>query len=107
MAYKKNVYIKAKQILDSRKLDAELQQQQRHSEVLGKIPELQQIEDELASHGAAVIKAVGMGGDVAEYVRNLAVKNLAAQDKRKALLKLDSYLWLPLIAVVSIYNNRR
>ena len=86
MAYKKSVYIKAKQLLDERKLNAELDQQQRHNEALEKIPELQQIEDELASHGAAVIKAVGMGGDVAEYVRELSMKNLATQSRRKALL---------------------
>lgn len=91
MAYKKSVYIKAKQELDTRKLTAELEQQQRHNEVLAKIPELQQIEDELASHGAAVIKAVGMGGDVAEYVRELSMKNLAAQSRRKALLQQHGY----------------
>ena len=91
MAYKKSVYIKAKQLLDNRRLNAELQQQLRHSEIMEKFPELQKIENEMAAHGAAVIKAVGMGGDVASYIRELSVKNLAAQDKRKALLKKGGY----------------
>lgn len=87
MAYKRSVYQKAKQLLDERKKAAELQAEIRHSEAVMKCPEIADIEREMAQCGADVIKAVGMGGDVAEYVRSLSVKNLAAQDKRKALLK--------------------
>lgn len=87
MAYKRSVYQRAKEILDEKKRNAEAEAEYRRSEVMMKCPELLEIEREMAQCGADVVKAVGMGGDVAEYVRNLAIKNLAAQDKRKALLK--------------------
>lgn len=91
MAYKREVYIEAKNRLDKRRLSAETKREQRRSEVLLEFPELQQIEDEMASHGAAAVKAVGMGGDVAAYIKELSVKNLIAQDKLKALLKKGGY----------------
>ena len=87
MAYKRSVYQRAKEILDERRQRAEAEAEFRHSEAIMKCPELLEVEREMAQCGADVVKAVGLGGDVAEYVRSLAVKNLAAQDKRKALLK--------------------
>lgn len=91
MAYKREVYIEAKNRLDKRRLSAETKREQRRSEVLLEFPELQQIEDEMASHGAAAVKAVGMGGDVAAYIKELSVKNLVAQEKLRALLKKGGY----------------
>ena len=91
MAYKREVYIKAKQLLDERRLSAEMKREQRRSEVLLEFPELQLIEDEMASHGAAAVKAVGMGGDVESYIKQLAVQNLVAQEKLKNLLKKGGY----------------
>ncbi len=91
MAYKRSVYIKAKQIMQQRRHEAEMQQQLRHDEVVMMCPEIEKIESEMASHGAAVIKAVGMGGDVAAYVRDLSMKNLAAQQRRTEMLKKHGF----------------
>ena len=87
MSYKRSVYIKAKEILAKRKATAEREADERHSEAVKLCPEIIDIEREMASHGADVIKAVGMGANLDEYVKNLAVANLRAQEKRKELLK--------------------
>ena len=87
MSYKRSVYIKAKEVLSERKNTAEREAEMRHSAAIALCPEIAQIEREMASHGAEVVKAVGMGADVDEYVRNLAMANLKAQARRKELLK--------------------
>ena len=87
MSYKKSVYIKAKEILAERKAKAEREAEMRHSAAVALCPEIVQIEREMASHGADVIKAVGMGADLKEYIENLSTANLKAQARRKELLK--------------------
>lgn len=87
MSYKKSVYIKAKEILSQRKATAEREAEMRHSAAIALCPEIAQLEREMASHGADVVKAVGMGADLDEYIKNLAMANLRAQAKRKELLK--------------------
>lgn len=91
MSYKRSVYQKAKQILDQRRADALRAQEIRHSQVAIEYPELLEIEREMAQCGADTIKAIGMGADAEEYIRQLSLKSLAAQDKRKALLKKAGY----------------
>lgn len=87
MAFKKSVYITAKEIMNARRLEAERQQEMRHSQVIMKCPELLALEREIASYGAEVIRAVGMGADAGEFVRKLSVKSLEAQKKKAELLK--------------------
>ncbi len=87
MSYKRSVYIKAKDILSQRKATAEKEAEMRHSAAVAICPELAQVEREMASHGADVVKAVGMGANLDEYIKNLATANLRAQAKRKELLK--------------------
>ena len=87
MSYKRSVYIKAKEILSQRKATAEREADMRHSAAVTLCPEITQIEREMASHGADIVKAVGMGANLAEYMKNLAEANLKAQARRKELLK--------------------
>ena len=87
MSYKRSVYIKAKEILSQRKATAEREADIRHSAAVALCPEIAQIEREMASHGADVVKAVGMGANLDEYIKNLATANLQAQARRKELLK--------------------
>ena len=58
MSYKKSVYIKAKEILAQRKATAEREAEMRHSAAVALCPEIAQVEREMASHGADVVKAV-------------------------------------------------
>lgn len=91
MAYKRSVYVKAKDALDARKAKAERQQEIRHSEIISKCPQIAEIENEIASYGAKAVKSIGMGADAAEYIMNLSVKNLEAQRKKKELLAAAGY----------------
>lgn len=87
MSYKRSVYIKAKEIMNERKATAEKEADIRHSTAVLACPEILETEREMASHGADVVKAVGMGANLDEYIKNLAMANLKAQTKRKELLK--------------------
>lgn len=91
MAYKRSVYIKAKETLDNRKKKAEQEREIRHAEVIMKCPEIHEVETEMAKCGADVVKAIGMGADAVEFVKNLEIKNLASQEKRHFLLKEAGY----------------
>ena len=91
MAYKQSVYIKAKNILEKRRADAMNKQQERHSTVLLKCPEIAKIEREMASYGAEVVKAVAMGADAQEYIAKLSKKSLKAQALRRETLKNAGY----------------
>ncbi|MGN1419770.1 MAG: ATP-binding protein [Acutalibacteraceae bacterium] len=83
MAYKTSVYQKAKSVLEERRAAAMENQEARHSAALLKCPALLEIEREMASYGAEVIKAVAMGLDAHEYIEKLSVKSLDAQKRRK------------------------
>ncbi len=87
MSYKRSVYIKAKEILAKRKAAAEREAEMRHAEAVKACPEIIEVEREMASHGADVVKAVGMGANLDEYIMSLAKANLRAQEKRKTLLR--------------------
>lgn len=87
MSYKRSVYVKAKEILSERKATAEREAEIRHSAAVALCPEIADVERQMATHGADVVKAVGMGADLDEYIKNLAAANLKAQAKRKELLK--------------------
>ncbi len=91
MAYKRSVYIEARNRLSQRRKKAEEEQLARHSLAVIKCPELLDIESEMASYGAKVIKAVGMGADAKEYVERLSEKSLLVQEKRMALLTAAGY----------------
>ena len=91
MSYKRSVYVKAKEILSERKITAEREAEIRHSAAIARCPEIAQIEREMASHGAEVVKAVGMGADLDEFIMNLSTANIKAQEKRKALLKTAGF----------------
>ena len=86
MAYKHSVYLKARDLMEKRRRKAESEQSARHSAAVARCPEIAQAESEMASHGAEAIKAVGMGGDVQQYILSIAKKNLEMQEKRKKLL---------------------
>lgn len=87
MAYKKSVYLKAKDMLSARRQKAEREQEQRHEEALRLCPQIGEIERLMASQGADAVKAVGMGGDAVAFIERLKNANLSAQQQRRDLLK--------------------
>lgn len=87
MAYKEIVYQRTKAELEKRRKKAESENDARRLKAISLCPEIREVEAEIASYGLDAIKALGMGGDAEKYIRNLSVKSLAAQDKKKSLLK--------------------
>ena len=92
MSYSKSVIAKANSMLEKRRSKAERIQLARHIEVTTKIPRISELEAMLSKTGLEVVKAIGMGKDAEEYIRNLSEHNLAVQAKIKELLTANGYL---------------
>lgn len=91
MNYSRRVYNKAAARLEHRRDKAEREQRQHREEAYAKIPELVSIDREIASAGAEVIRAIGMGENAHTFIDELSKKNLAAQRKRKDMLLSAGY----------------
>ena len=91
MSYSRKVYTRAASELERRRDKAERTQSMRRAEVYAKIPELISIDREIASAGAEVIRAIGMGENAQQFIEELAKKNLASQQRRKDILKENGY----------------
>ena len=87
MAYKQIVYQKAKAELENRRKMAESENDARRLKAISLCPEIARVEGEIASYGLDAVKALGMGGDAEKYIRELSVKSLAAQERKKELLR--------------------
>lgn len=87
MAYKQIVYLRAKAELEARRKKAEGENDARRLKAISLCPEIARVEGEIASYGLDAVKALGMGGDAEKFIRELSVKSLAAQEKKKQLLK--------------------
>ncbi len=91
MSYSKSVLAKTNSTLEKRRAKAERIQLARHIEVTAKIPQINELESLLSQTGLEVVKAIGMGKDAEEYIKNLSEHNLAVQAKIKELLKSNGY----------------
>lgn len=87
MAYKQIVYQRAKAELERRRKAAESENDARRLKAIALCPEIARVESEIASYGLDAVKALGMGGEAEKYVRELSVKSIAAQERKKQLLK--------------------
>lgn len=91
MSYTTSEYEAARRELEKRRTEAEKLQQKRHDEITLKIPEIAVIESEMAKTALSVIKALGMGKDSVQYVKQLESASLSAQKRRAELLKANGY----------------
>ncbi|MDO4379253.1 MAG: ATP-binding protein [Clostridia bacterium] len=91
MAYRRSVYIKAKNILEERRRKAEAEQEKRRAAAISVCPEIAETERDMARFAAEVIKSVSMGQDAEQFVLSLSQKNLEAQEKRKLLLERNGF----------------
>jgi DNA replication protein DnaC len=87
VAYKRSVYLKAKEALDNRRAEAQRLQQQRHAEAAQACPAILDAEREMAACGAELIKIACAGGNTQEQLAALSQRNLDAQQRRAELLK--------------------
>lgn len=86
MPYRSYVYQKALNILERRRSNAEFELQQRTDEAMKKIPELAQIQRELARTGLSVSTLLFRGENVKGEIEKLKEKSLALQKRKKELL---------------------
>ena len=86
MSYSKRIHYLAQAELERRHSRAEAEQKSRHDAAVSKIPELEEIEKEIASAGLEVVRAIGMGENAQRFIDSLSKKNLEMQEKRRLLL---------------------
>lgn len=91
MSYSKETLLKASQKLESRRNKAQRTQMARHLEITEKLPVISKYENQLSETGLSVVKAIGMGSDAQEYIKQLSEMNLAVQEKIKTILKENGY----------------
>lgn len=91
MNYSRRVYNRAAAVLEKRRYQAEHDQRMHRQEAYSSIPELAIIDREIASAGAEVIKAIGMGENAQTFIDDLSRRNLAAQKHREDMLKAAGY----------------
>ncbi len=87
MSYSEQIVEKAKKEVSNRRQNAEYEAKQRRFELITACPELDDIEREISKAGLEAIRAISMGANAQEYIKNLARKNLEQQQHRKDILK--------------------
>ena len=87
MAYKQIVYQRAKAELERRRKTAESENDARRMKAISLCPEIATVEADIASYGLDAVKALGMGANAETFIRELSLKSLAAQERKKTLLK--------------------
>lgn len=91
MSYSQEVYSKATQILERRREDASMAAQERIEEIGEKIPELKNIQTELAQVGLNISKVFLYSGDKKADIDRLMKKSLELQEQRRLLLEKNGY----------------
>lgn len=91
MSYSKETYDFAEKELKRRRENALKQREFNHMTACQKVPEILEVEAEMAKAGLDTIKALGMGSKSADYISSLARISLEAQKKRKALLRSNGF----------------
>ncbi len=91
MSYSNATLSKAAQILESRRNKAQRTQLARHLEITEKLPVISEYEAQLSHTGLSVVKAIGMGSNAEDYIRQLSEINLDMQSRIKKVLKENGY----------------
>jgi len=87
MKYSSKTYTAAAAELERRRDRASQALERRRAEAYAKCPELMALEREISSAGLEVVKAISMGENAKAYIESLAESNLAAQERKKVLLR--------------------
>lgn len=91
MSYSQYVYAAASERLERRREKANIQAQARFDEISEKIPELEDIKNQLARVGLSISKVFLNSEDKQADMEKLMERSLALQDKRIKLLKDNGY----------------
>lgn len=91
MSYSQEVYSKAAELLERRKERANIEAQARFDEISAKIPELEDIQNQLARVGLNISKVFLFSNDKQADVEKLMDESLSLQEKKKKLLADNGY----------------
>ncbi len=91
MGYSAEIFREASRILERRRTAAETTAAAHRREVYAKAPQMQALDAEIGRAATDVVRAIGMQGDAQKYIQSLSEKNLAAQEKRRALLRENGF----------------
>ncbi len=86
MAYRQELYEKAKQEIDARRNKAEMTAEVQTMLAIKAVPEIAELQDKMRQSACGVLKVIGMGADAEKYIENLRNENLSAQARIKELL---------------------
>jgi len=86
VSYSTSTYAAAQAAMEARRQKAEREQEARRERTYEAIPPLRAIQAEIAQCGAQVVQAFARGGNAETFVKELAEKSLAAQQRRRELL---------------------
>lgn len=86
MSYSKEIYGKATDIINNRRLKAQREAEFRREKIFAEHPDIEKLNREISSCGIMAAKAVLMGSDVKTELNNLKEKSLSLQEKLKKRL---------------------
>ena len=86
MSYSTSTYAAAQAAMEARRKKAESEQEACRERAYEAIPALRAIQAEIAEYGTQVVRAFAQGGSAEQFVKALAEKSLAAQQRRRELL---------------------
>lgn len=87
MAYSKQAFNKASEIIEKRRRDALDECEMRHSKCVILYPEIQQLEQEMSKAALDAPKAIGMKDGSKEYIEKLKKINLSCQERIGEILR--------------------
>ena len=91
MGYSAEIYQQAMQMIARRRADAEATAQRRRAQAEAQIPALRELNAQIARAGLDAVKAIGMKENAEGYIAALSRQSLAAQKKRRELLREAGY----------------
>ncbi len=91
MPYKSEIYQRAINILQHRRDDSALEVTLKTAEAQEKIPELSQLQEQLMRIGLSISKLMFRGENTQQEFEKLQKQSLEIQEKKKQLLKMNSF----------------
>ena len=85
------IYNRAIDIIGARRIAAKAENDRRFEEVNQKIPEIAEVNSQLAKTGLEIVNVIRSGEDVSQRIESMKAKNLQAQELIRKLLKDNGY----------------
>lgn len=85
------IYNRAIDIINARRIAAKAENDRRFEEVNRKIPEIAEVNSQLAKTGLEIVNVIRSGEDVSQRIESMKAKNLQAQELIRKLLRDNGY----------------